>query len=387
MAQDQEDHAGGRILIVDDTPANLKLLHGILSVSGYTVYSAEDGQQALDGAVAYQPDLILLDIQMPDIDGYDVCLKLKENPQTHDIPVIFISALSDTDEIVRGFNVGGVDYVTKPFRLKEVLARVANQLIMVQQRKQIEALRQQDRQYFESLDNMKNQFIRMATHDLRNPLNIIIGYSALLEEIRSASPDDQELLEQAVQNIQDSVQRMRSLVTDMLDMAQLEIKATLQLRSVALATFLEKALKGFKVVASQKKIALIYSPPPPDVFISVDIERIVRVVDNLVSNAIKYTDPGGRVEVSAYAEGDDVTIQVSDTGFGIPEEDIPHIFDTFYRVDRERHQAVEGTGLGLAVVKTLVEQHNGQIYVESELDKGSTFRVVLRRLTEKAAVL
>ncbi len=348
--------------------------------------SAEDGQQALDKAFAHLPDLILLDIQMPDIEGYDVCLKLKENAQTRDIPVIFISALSDTDEIVKGFNVGGVDYVTKPFRLKEVLARVANQLIMVQQRKQIEALRQQDRQYFKSLDNMKNQFIRMATHDLRNPLNIIVGYAALLEEIHTPAPSDKELLDQAVQNIQDSVQRMRSLVTDMLDMAQLEIKATLQVRTVPLAIFLERTLKGFKVVASQKQIELVYSPPPPDVFVSVDTDRMARVVDNLVSNAIKYTASGGRVEVSARAEGDTVIVQVTDTGFGIPEEDMPHIFDPFYRVDSDRHQAVEGTGLGLSVVKTIVEQHNGQVYVQSELDRGSTFSVHLKRLTEKIAV-
>jgi CheY-like chemotaxis protein len=145
----QHSDTGGSILIVDDTPANLRLLADILFAEGYTIYEAPDGPTALERVTETPPDLILLDIWMPGMDGYEVCRRLKANEQTRDIPVMFISALSDVDGIVKAFDVGGVDYVTKPVKMKEVIARVASQLTLVRQRKQIMALREQDRQYFQ----------------------------------------------------------------------------------------------------------------------------------------------------------------------------------------------------------------------------------------------
>ncbi len=147
-------------------------------------WTARDGPTALDLLQTDDlPDLILLDIYMPGMDGYTVCQRLKGDQRTRDIPVMFISALSETENVVKGFEVGGVDYIIKPFQFREVLARVASQLTLVQQRKQIEALRAQDRQYFESLNRMKDQFIRMATHDLRNPLNVILGYANVIDRL------------------------------------------------------------------------------------------------------------------------------------------------------------------------------------------------------------
>lgn len=364
------------ILMVDDNPANIKLLADMLSSRGYKVQQATNGPDALALARSQLPDIILLDIFMPGMDGYTVCRKLKADRLTQDIPVIFISALTDVDDIVRGFDVGGSDYITKPFRFKEVLARIANMLTLVQQRRQIEALRDQDRQHFESLDRMKNEFIRMATHDLRNPLNVILGYLRVLDRIEVGAADKPRL-DEARKNIQLSVEKMRTLVTDILDLAQIETGQGLHLAPTPLGAFLERNLQGLRMVAQEKGIALHYTPPEEDVALMLDENRMSRVIDNLVSNAIKYTPQGGQVRVSAQKQNGTVQIDVSDTGLGIPEGDLPHVFEAFYRIEHGAYQREEGSGLGLSIVKTIVEQHNGAIDVTSEVGKGSTFRVWL----------
>ncbi|MBN1564229.1 MAG: hybrid sensor histidine kinase/response regulator [Anaerolineae bacterium] len=365
-----------KILMVDDVPSNLIALSDMMTTFGYGVEKARDGRSTLEAVKANPPDLILLDINMPDMNGYEVCEKLKADPATRDIPVIFISALSETENIVRGFEIGGVDYITKPFQYREVVARVQNQLMLVYQRRQIEALRAQDRQYFESLNRMKDQFIRMATHDLRNPLNVILGYTHVLDRLEVAE-SDKPLLNQSVENIRDSVDKMRTLVTDMLDLAQLETGSHLSLSAVVLNDFLQKCLTSFHVLASQEQIELVYEAPPGDACITIDESYMARVVDNLVANAIKYSPPKSKVTVRAWIKGGCTSIEVQDTGIGIPKADLPHLFDAFYRVQNAGSEQVEGSGLGLSIVKTIVEQHGGQITVQSKTGQGSTFRVVL----------
>lgn len=369
-----------KILMVDDMPSNLAALSDILVTFGYHVQQTRDGKSALEAVALDPPDLILLDINMPDMDGYEVCRALKADEHTRDIPVIFISALSETANVVEGFEVGGVDYITKPFQFREVVARVQNQLTLTYQRRQIEALRAQDRQYFESLNRMKDQFIRMATHDLRNPLNVILGYTHVLDRLHVVDTD-RPLLDQAAANIRNSVEKMRTLVTDLLDLAQLETGMHLTFTLVVLADFLEKCLGSFHLLASQEDINLIYEPPPDDLVVELDENYMTRVIDNLVSNAIKYTPAGGQVVITAWCAsghaGEEAVIEVSDTGLGIPAADIPHLFDAFYRVRRDDYEGVEGSGLGLSIVKIIVDQHNGDIVVDSVPGEGSVFRVIL----------
>jgi len=364
------------ILAVDDTPANLHLLGGILLSRGYNVQVAEDGESAFKLARSMPFDLILLDIQLPDIDGFEVCRQLKADPQTREIPVIFISAYADMSNVLRGFDLGGVDYITKPFQVKEVLARVANHLTLVRQRKQIKALWEQDRQRYEVLDQMKNRFIQMATHDLRNPLNVILGYAVLLEGVE-VSARDAEFVRQAAHELQRSTEKMRTLVTDMLDLARMEVRAQLAMLPISLSTFLEQSLVGFQTLADQKQIALTYTAPAEDITVLADVSRIERVIDNLLSNAIKYTPAGGRVTVTAHLDHDQAVIEVCDTGLGIPEEEMPRLFEAFFRSTSSEHQKIEGTGLGLSIVKSIVEQHGGQVSATSELGQGSTFRFTL----------
>jgi two-component system sensor histidine kinase/response regulator len=364
------------VLMVDDNPANIKLLADLLTSRGYNVEQATNGADALALAQDQPPDIILLDIFMPGMDGYTVCRKLKADERMQDIPVIFISALTDVDDIVRGFDVGGSDYITKPFRFKEVLARIANMLTLVYQRRQIEALREQDRQHFESLNRMQNEFLRMATHDLRNPLNVILGYLRVLDRIE-VSQRAKPLLDEARENIQLSVEKMRMLVTDILDLAQIETGQGLHLKLTSLNSVLEKSLQGLRLVAQEKDITLNYDPPGEDIALMLDENRMSRVIDNLVSNAIKYTPAGGQVTLTAQKQDSTVQIDVTDTGLGIPGSDLPHVFEAFYRIEHGAHQREEGSGLGLSIVKSIVEQHDGTINVTSTVGQGSTFRIWL----------
>lgn len=364
------------ILMVDDNLTNIRLLADMLTSRGYKILQAINGPDALTIAREQSPDLILLDIFMPKMDGYEVCKRLKEDAATCDIPVIFISALTDVDDIVKGFDVGGADYITKPFKFKEVLVRVASQLTLVRQRQELEAKREQDRKHFEKLDRMKNEFLQMATHDLRNPLNVILGYLRVLEQLEVAD-DDRARLDETRSSIRTSVEKMRTLVADILELAQIETGLKLSPQPITVAEWLDQTLQSFKVMAEEKHVTLDYTPPPAKLTITGDVKLLTRVIDNLVSNALKYTPQGGTVCINTTVSERTIVISVTDTGLGIPAHDLPHLFDAFYRVDRRGQQQPEGSGLGLSIVKTIVQHHHGTIDVESTVGEGSTFRITL----------
>ena len=363
------------ILVVDDTPVNLRVLTEMLKRYGFTVYSASGGPPALDIVKTTPLDLILLDIKMPEMDGYTVCEKIKADPLNDDLPVIFISALTDIDDLVKAFDAGGVDYITKPFKFREVLVRVETHLTLRRQRHKIEELREKDRQYFDSLTDLREQFIRAATHDLKNPLASVVGYTSLLEA--HAPVDNDETVQNAIKGIRYGSHKMRQLVTDMLDLLQMESGIQLFLMTVSINKFLQDNLQDFQVVAQEKQIDLSLDLLSEDIQIEIDERWMGRVVGNLVSNAIKYTPNQGRVEVAVRKRGETLEIQIRDTGLGIPKKDLDNIFTAFFRVREKLHMQVEGTGLGLSIVRAIIEQHSGQIHVDSILGKGSVFTVSL----------
>lgn len=368
------------ILVVEDSEANVEILKNLLERRGYDVTTARSGSAAFEWLENNLPDLILTDINMPGMDGFEVCSRLKADERTAEIPVIFISALDDTENLVKAFKVGGADYITKPFRFMEVVARVQNHLMIARQRQQIQELRDQDRKQFESISKMKNHFIGTATHDLKNPLMVILGYVALME--RQEQTRDNPVFEKSLQAIRDGVGRMSELVSDMLDLVQLESRAELVKERQTINTLLEACVKDFEVMSTD--ITLSLETPPENIQCLIDSSGIKRVIDNLISNAIKYSTTGGSVTVRLQADDQDAIIEVTDTGLGIPEEEMPHLFDTFYRVKHEAHRQVDGTGLGLAIVKTIIDQHDGQVEVRSKLGEGSTFTIRLPRKLEEA---
>jgi two-component system, sensor histidine kinase and response regulator len=363
------------ILIVDDKPENLNVLSRMLEMRGYNVRPALNGDLAIRATLKAPPDLILLDVNMPDMNGYEVCSRLKQDERSANIPVIFISALSDTDDKIQAFRVGGVDYVSKPFRVEEVLARVNAQLTLYKQRRQIEQLLEQQRAYYENLNQLKDQLLSTASHDLKNPLSVIMGYLHLLEQDNPGN--DPEFLMHCIGQMKHATERMNSLISDLLDLAKIETGLALTFADTNLNEFLQQCLADHSVSAQAKHIDLEVIPTETNTIARVDAARLAQAINNLLSNAIKYTPEGGSVRLAIESNGDNAVIRVSDTGMGIPAESLPRLFEKFYRVPTEAHQSIEGTGLGLAIAKAVVDQHNGQIWAVSEPGKGSTFSLTL----------
>jgi signal transduction histidine kinase len=357
--------SGGRILIVDDSAENLKVLHGLLKAEGYTVLTAMRGEVALRAAVTPPPpELVLLDVRMPGLDGYEVCQRLKADASTRDIPVIFISAGSDVADKVEGFRCGGVDYVTKPFQVEEVLARVATHLTLSRQRREIAAL-----------SSLKDQLIRTISHDLKNPLTVVLGATEfLLSRLESLSDAEGRSL---IADVHERGEEMLRLVTDLLDLSRIEEGMPLQIEAVGLAGLLAQQAAQAERAARGRGVMLSVEDAPEEVVVAADPGRIGQVVANLLSNAIKYTPAGGRVTLSVMRLEGYGGLSVHDTGLGIPTESIPHLFESFYRVPEAQHREAEGSGLGLSIVKAIVDQHRGDVRVESEPGLGSRFTVLL----------
>jgi signal transduction histidine kinase len=355
----------GRILIVDDAAENLRVLHDLLKAEGYTVLTAMRGEVALNAVAAPPPpDLVLLDVRLPGMDGYEICRRLKADPASRDIPVMFLSAGSDMADKVEGFRVGGVDYVTKPFQVEEVLARVATHLALSRQRHEIVAL-----------SALKDQLIRTISHDLKNPLTIVLGNAEYL--LTSPAPVAEGDARGMIAGIQKRGQEMLRLVTDLLDLSRIEEGMPLRIQAVDLEPLLLAQALRAEVFARAAGVALKVEPSADAVSVLADPERIGQVLANLVSNAIKYTPAGGSVVLAARVEGRYGELSVRDTGVGIPSEALPELFKPFYRVPATGARKTEGTGLGLSIVKAIVEQHRGEIHVESVVGSGSTFTVRL----------
>jgi two-component system sensor histidine kinase/response regulator len=348
------------ILVVDDTQTNREIMARILARKKYENKLVASGEEALATIAERLPDLILLDISMPGLNGYQVCERLKADERTRNIPVVFISAHDETEDKVRAFHVGGVDYITKPFKIEEVLARVETQVVLAGQRKAI----------FE-LNEIKDQLLRTVSHDLKNPLHVIMGYASLLMDGGYvSSAEDVGNMSKAIYN---SAERMYTLVTNLLELSQIEDGAGLQIMPLSLTQLCTDMMPEFEVTAQAKKQTLKVNMPETEIIVNADMMRLGQVLSNLVSNAIKYTPVHGNVSLTLQPEGQMVNVCVQDDGLGIPPDDIPQLFHKFFRVNTSEHRTVEGTGLGLSIVKAIIEQHHGKIWVESELNKGSKF--------------
>ena len=379
------EHYAPHILIVDDEPNNLKVLHKLLIDNGYEVHATRDGKSAIDATLQTLPDLILLDINMPQMGGYEVCKRLKAMPETADIPIVFISAHDDKAHIQTGFEVGGVDYITKPIQFHEVLARVnvhVNQRLGQQELQEklmlIQEMQAKERQRFEKVSTMRSQFIQAATHDLKNPLFTIMGYADLIHDMSAASTPEQ--ISEFSQHISNSSEKMSRLIANMLDLLHAESKhISIDLRMVNFQEFILEQLDLHQLNAQEKSIDIQFNTDTPTLQVALDIDLFSRVVDNLVSNAIKYSPDNRRIFVSINSTSDAVILDVADEGYGMSQETLDNLFEPFYRAVDMQKREIEGTGLGLSVMRELVHRHEGDIQVESELGQGSVFRVFLPR--------
>jgi two-component system, sensor histidine kinase and response regulator len=378
------DEKKGIVLVVDDNPASLGLLFEYLSHNGFDVLVAQDGETAIEQAKFEQPEIILLDIMMPGLDGFETCRALKADEATKDIPVIFITALSESMEKVKGFAAGGVDYITKPFQTDEVGARVNAHLTIrrLQQRLQTQnALLARQKEELSQLNASKDKFFSIIAHDLRTPLTSLLAYTRFAVE--SLASFDQDELQEMVNHLRNTSENLYELLENLLDWSKIQRGIMgYYPQHVDIHELLARNLTLFSPCARQKQITL-QSSIQERTYVYADEKMLDVVMRNLISNALKFTHAHGRVEVTASPANRFLAVSVSDTGVGISQEVLPKLF----RIDekyRDLGTAGEiGTGLGLILCKELVEKSGGKIWVRSELGKGSTFSFTLPQEIER----
>ena len=365
------------ILVVDDTPESLQLLARKLRKQGYKVKPAASGSLALAAARREPPGLILLDINMPEMDGYEVCARLKGDDLLREIPVIFISALDEVMDKVKAFSVGGVDYVTKPFQFEEVQARVDAHLKL--RRLQIE-LGERNRQLqanyerLRELEDLRDNLVHMIVHDMRTPLAAIRGLMDLL--IGLEGPTLSEKANVYVARAHDTTESLLEMVNSLLDVSRMEAgKLVLHLEPCDLAAIAREAVQKAESLKGRRR--LIRDVPDGPVGFIGDPGLIPRVLQNLVGNALKFTPDGGEIRVTVEPQGDRIRVAVCDNGPGIPPEYREKIFEKFGQAGGDAHKRKNSTGLGLTFCKLAVEAHGGSIGVDSVVGQGSTFWFVL----------
>jgi len=361
-------HPPGNILVVDDTPANLQLLTEMLKERGYKVRPAPSGELALRGARAAPPDLILLDITMPGMDGFEVCSHLKADERLREIPVLFISALNETSDKVRAFQAGGVDYVTKPFNIEEVEARVRTHLDLRRQRRELAAGLARMRE----LEKLRDSLTHMIAHDMKSPLSAIQMTLELIEPLLPASDAGAA---RVLHGAKVSVSTILEMIAQMLDVSRMEAGALKPVFAPGnVPETVRSAVEAQRILAGDRRLVFASGGPFLTDF---DAELLRRVVGNLVGNAVKFTRPEGEIRITVTPKGEAVRVEVADDGVGIAPEHHARIFTKFGQVEGPGARA--GTGLGLTFARMAVEAHGGEIGMDSAQGRGSTFWLTLPR--------
>ena len=374
-----------RVLVVDDEKLNIEILSSILHPE-YTVLMAKNGSSAIEMAGKYLPDIILLDIIMPDMSGFDVLETLKASEKTKHIPVIIITGLDSVEDEERGLFLGAADFIHKPFSAGIVKSRVRNQMQLVNQIRELVKLQQELQAAVETAENAnqtKSAFLAKMSHEIRTPLNAVIGIS----EIQLQNENHPKETKEAFARIFNSGDLLLGIINDILDMSKIEAgKLELLPAQYDVASLINDTVFLNMIKYENKPIDFILNVDEnvPSALYGDEL-RIKQILNNLLSNAFKYTN-SGEVELSAAAEnaqssGDVTTLvfRVRDTGQGMTDEQLGKLFDEYSRFNQEANRTTEGTGLGMSITKNLVRMMNGEILAHSESGKGSLFTVRLQQ--------
>ncbi|HSH18825.1 MAG TPA: hybrid sensor histidine kinase/response regulator [Draconibacterium sp.] len=360
-----------KILVVDDSAFDLQLVDWILQEKNYETIAANNGTEALKLLGTLNPDLILLDIMLPDISGFEVCKKIKLIENLKDVPVIFFTSLSNVEDIVKGFEAGGVDYVTKPFNKDELLVRIQNHLELIRSKRQIELQAQELRH----ANALKDKMFSVISHDLRSPLSSI---KLTLDFVATGVlKPDSELFKDTVKDLVKTTDEAYVLLENLLGWAKSQSNTlkvhpeNLELKSLALSVV------GLLKLSSENKKIKIENKITDDIIVLADMQMVHSVFRNLLSNALKFTPGNGAIEINTLKKDIEVEISIKDSGVGISTNNLKKIFDQNQSVKTFGTNNEAGSGLGLVLCKDFVEKNGGKIWVESESGKGSIFTFTL----------
>jgi two-component system sensor histidine kinase/response regulator len=355
-----------RILVVDDQPANIQIVGAVLGKLGHEIIPASDGATALKRVALRMPDLILLDLLMPGMNGFEVCLQLKLNPEWKEIPVIFLSAADDKDMIVRALNSGGVDYITKPFNQAELISRVRTQLALKTACDQLKQLAED-----------KDELLGILAHDLKNYLGGI-NMSADLMSGQIKRFND-ERLTQLTDNMVRSSALAMAFVKEFLANSATDHGFILKPTVVNLTEIATAAVGQYQETARRKKIKIQADFPAEAVITRADVSALEQVLDNLISNALKFSPPDKRIFISVRSIGNRAECCVRDEGPGFTAEDKEKMFRRYGRLSARPTGGEPSTGLGLSIVRKLVQAMDGELLCESNPGQGAGFIIRLPR--------
>lgn len=375
MVQDESiDISNKVILVIDDSPLDRKLISKVLERQNFKVFSAGSGEEGIRMIGSVLPDLILLDIMMEGMDGLETCEKLKEMPECQNVAIIFMTGKTDSDSILQAFSEGASDYITKPYRIKEALARIETHL-------KVRSLLQQHKAFIQALtkaNTEKSKFLGIASHDLKNPLISINGLASFLAsgKFGALSATQAEM----ASSIYEASEAMLALVNDLFDVALIETgQLSVEIDEVDLCSVVKTSVNLYRVTAEKKDIEIEFIEREIPEKVRCDKRQVRRVMDNLLSNAIKFSEPNTKISVILESDKNWVFFRVADEGPGIPENEFDKLFGSFSKTSVKPTGGETSTGLGLNICKTVMQAHGGDIFAENLPVKGAQFSVQLHK--------
>jgi two-component system sensor histidine kinase/response regulator len=357
------------LLVVDDQEANIQVLGAMLGKLGFEILPATGVDQALKHLAVRQPDLILLDLLMPGLDGLDLCRRIQENPVWADVPIIFLSAADDKNLIVRALESGGVDYITKPFNKLELVSRVRTQLMLKTTRDHLKRLAQD-----------KEELLGMISHHLQNHF---AGMEMSAQVLLNRAPPDEGASARVLTEIRNASGRMRAFVKSFLANTAADHKLSIRFQPVNLADAAVRVAAQYEQAARAKKITVHTLPPAENLLVEADVTALTQVLDNLVSNAVKFSPPGTEVSLVMQLDAPWMECQVRDQGAGFSKEDKAAMFGRYARLSARPTGGEPSTGLGLNIARKLTRAMGGELTCESEPGKGATFILRLKCIQTK----